>query len=80
MKNIFDSIPCKTCITLPMCRNRYLKNYRETRSPLANLYVLIDICGQLDDYLFESTINSVRARRIFATTDFIKGKSHDTSM
>jgi len=71
-----STLPCEDCITFPMCRNRYLTNYRETQSPLRNLYILIDICAPLDDYIFQ-TYSDSNAERIFNTIDFLKGNTNE---
>lgn len=67
------TIPCKDCITLPICRSRYLNHHMEARSPLSNLRILSDMCEMLDDYFFEDILE--RSNRIFDTIDFLKGKS-----
>jgi hypothetical protein len=65
-------LPCKDCITLPICRSRYLNNYIQARSPLSNLRILSDMCEMLDDYFFKDILE--RSNRIFDTIDFLKGK------
>lgn len=72
------NVPCKECIVFPMCRNRYLKSKRAERSPLANLYILIDKCEPLDDYLFEN--HNGRSHRIYETIDILTGEHHETAM
>ena len=73
MKKKGIPLPCKDCLTLTMCRDRFLKKYSDAKSALSNLYILIDMCERLDDYLFESSESSIRADRIFETRDFLKG-------
>jgi hypothetical protein len=67
------NIPCDKCICLPACRARYLRYYITARSPLSNLRILSDMCEMLDDYFFKDIYK--RADRIFATIDFLKGKT-----
>ena len=69
--NMNDSIPCRECITLAICKARYTNNKRDTRSILGNFYILIDMCELIDDYLFENS--NGRSNRIYSAHDFFNG-------
>ena len=75
MDNPPTTLPCKGCICLPICKGKYISNFRKKKSLLSNMYILIDECELLDDYLFAR--NNTRGKRIYEANDFLMGNKNE---